>query len=131
VTGADPMLLAHDERADLADFLACLTPERWEAPTLCSERRVRNVIAHIISFNDLGPVGSSTTRTSAVRSERRKRSRRSASPRRCPSRRSPRRSGAFSRVRGLRLVATDIDWSTGNGPAVEGSACNVLGSLVR
>jgi len=74
VSGADPMLLAQDERADLADFLACRTPEQWEAPTLCSEWRVRDVVAPIISFDDLGLVGSSTTRTSAVRSERRKRS---------------------------------------------------------
>jgi uncharacterized protein (TIGR03083 family) len=29
---------------------------------------------------------------------------------------------AFSRIRGLRLVATDIDWSTGRGPVVEGPA---------
>ena len=51
------MRLAQDERADLADFLACLTPEQWEAPTLCSKWRVRDVVAHIISFDDLGPVG--------------------------------------------------------------------------
>ena len=29
---------------------------------------------------------------------------------------------AFSRARGLRLVATDLDWTSGRGPAVEGPA---------
>jgi hypothetical protein len=29
---------------------------------------------------------------------------------------------ARSRIRGLRLVATDLDWSTGDGPIVEGAA---------
>ena len=30
--------------------------------------------------------------------------------------------GAAKRIRGLALVATDLDWSAGKGPAVEGSA---------
>lgn len=29
---------------------------------------------------------------------------------------------ARGRIRGLRLVATDLDWSTGDGPLVEGPA---------
>jgi len=57
VTGPDPMRLAQDERADLAELLAGLTPEQWDAPTLCSTWRVRDVVAHIISFDDLGPLG--------------------------------------------------------------------------
>ena len=35
------------ERRDLADVLAGLTPEQWEAPTLCAGWRVREVVAHI------------------------------------------------------------------------------------
>jgi uncharacterized protein (TIGR03083 family) len=49
--------LARAERADLADFLAVLPPERWEAPTLCSEWSVRDVVAHIVSYEGVGPVG--------------------------------------------------------------------------
>lgn len=35
------------ERADLADFLAALTPEQWETPSLCPGWTVRNVAAHL------------------------------------------------------------------------------------
>jgi hypothetical protein len=35
--------LARGERADLADFLATLSPQEWEAPTLCDRWRVREV----------------------------------------------------------------------------------------
>jgi len=50
----DTMRLARDERADLPDFLATLTPEQWDAPTLCTLWRVRDVVAHIFSYEDLG-----------------------------------------------------------------------------
>jgi uncharacterized protein (TIGR03083 family) len=45
--------LARDERADFAAFLATLTPEQWQAPTLCTRWRVRDVVAHVISYDDL------------------------------------------------------------------------------
>jgi uncharacterized protein (TIGR03083 family) len=35
------------ERRDLADLLATLPPERWQAPTLCDGWRVREVVAHM------------------------------------------------------------------------------------
>lgn len=57
MTDTELMRLAQDERADLAGFLAGLAPERWDAPTLCSRWRVRDVVAHIISYDDLGPTG--------------------------------------------------------------------------
>ena len=53
-SGPDTMCLARDERADLADFLATLTPEQWDAPTLCTLWRVRDVVAHMFSYEDLG-----------------------------------------------------------------------------
>ena len=34
------------ERTEQADLLATLTPEQWNAPTLCAGWRVREVIAH-------------------------------------------------------------------------------------
>jgi uncharacterized protein (TIGR03083 family) len=51
------MALAQDERADLAALLATLTPDQWEAPTLCEQWRVRDVVAHMFSYEELGPVG--------------------------------------------------------------------------
>ena len=38
--------LAREERLDLADFLAGLTPEQWASPTLCEGWCVRDVAAH-------------------------------------------------------------------------------------
>jgi uncharacterized protein (TIGR03083 family) len=56
-SGPETMRLAHDERADLADFLATLTPEQWDGPTLCTRWRVRDVVAHVISYDGLSTVG--------------------------------------------------------------------------
>ena len=50
----DTMALARDERADLAELLATLSPEQWDAPTLCEGWRVREVVAHVYSYEDLG-----------------------------------------------------------------------------
>ena len=41
------------ERTDLADFLADLEPEQWQVNSLCEGWRVRDVVAHIMSFDDL------------------------------------------------------------------------------
>ena len=43
--------MATAERTDLADFLATLTPEQWDAPSLCEGWRVRDVVAHVMSFD--------------------------------------------------------------------------------
>jgi uncharacterized protein (TIGR03083 family) len=51
------MTMARAERSDLADFLATLAPQDWEAPTLCSKWSVKDVVAHVISYEELGPVG--------------------------------------------------------------------------
>jgi uncharacterized protein (TIGR03083 family) len=53
-SGPDTMRLAREERADLAEFLSDLTPDQWDAPTLCTLWRVREVVAHIYSYEDLG-----------------------------------------------------------------------------
>jgi uncharacterized protein (TIGR03083 family) len=47
--------LAREERLDLADFLAGLTPEQWAGPTLCEGWRVRDVAAHVVSFEGMTP----------------------------------------------------------------------------
>jgi hypothetical protein len=49
----DVRRLARQERADLAAFLATLSPQQWQAPTLCASWRVRDVVAHVISYGDL------------------------------------------------------------------------------
>lgn len=46
------MSLARAEREDLADFLDTLTPEQWEVPSLCRGWRVRDVVSHMISYED-------------------------------------------------------------------------------
>lgn len=35
------------ERTDLADLTDSLTPEQWDAPTLCTAWKVRDVVAHV------------------------------------------------------------------------------------
>ncbi|MEJ2885266.1 maleylpyruvate isomerase family mycothiol-dependent enzyme [Actinomycetospora aeridis] len=53
----DTVALAREERAELADFLATLTPEQWEAPTLCRGWSVRDVAAHVVSYDVQGMTG--------------------------------------------------------------------------
>lgn len=49
--------MATAERTDLADLLATLTPDQWEAPSLCEGWRVRDVVAHVMSFDDVTLLG--------------------------------------------------------------------------
>ena len=49
----DARRLAREERADFAAFLATLSPQQWQAPTLCAGWRVRDVVAHVIGYDDL------------------------------------------------------------------------------
>ncbi|HYH31702.1 MAG TPA: maleylpyruvate isomerase family mycothiol-dependent enzyme [Pseudonocardia sp.] len=171
------MALAHDERADLADLLADLAPQQWDAPTLCTGWRVRDVVTHMISYevlsrreiarravrarfrpDRLNALGVAEHRDddpqellARLRSRLEPRGltagfggrialvdgmihhqdirRPLGLPREIPRERlrpalefarlaPPIR--AFWRIRGLRLVATDLDWTTGRGPEVRG-----------
>lgn len=47
------MALATDERRDLADFLATLSAEQWQTPSLCGEWNVTELVAHIVSYEEL------------------------------------------------------------------------------
>ncbi len=176
-SGPDTLSLARDERADLADFLATLTPEQWDGSTLCTQWRVRDVVAHMFSYEDLGLLAL-VRRFAAARFDAdrvnalgvaayadhgpddllaRVREHLQPSgltarfdgrialtdglihhqdirraldlPREVPDDRlqaalrfAPGAPpiGAAKRIRGLRLAATDVDWSTGDGPTVEG-----------
>jgi uncharacterized protein (TIGR03083 family) len=51
------MAMARDERAELVDLLVTLTPEQWDAPTLCTDWRVRDVVAHVFSYDELSTLG--------------------------------------------------------------------------
>jgi uncharacterized protein (TIGR03083 family) len=171
--------LAREERADLAAFLKSLSPEQWEAPTLCAEWRVRDVVAHLLSYDELDR-GALMQRFAKGRfvldrvnavgvAEYNRRSpeelaafldahlepsglpaafggmvslidgtihhqdirRPLGIPRDIPPERllatlrcalfAPAVRG-FWRARGVRLVATDLDWSFGRGPEVRGRA---------
>ncbi|MEU6716820.1 maleylpyruvate isomerase family mycothiol-dependent enzyme [Nonomuraea sp. NPDC046802] len=175
----DLMRLAQDERSDLAAFLATLSPHQWEAPTLCDGWRVRDVVAHMISYDELDGRGllrrfaagrflpdrvnavgvahyasrSPEELQSLLAEHLRPRGLTTAFggkialtdclvhhqdirrplglPRDIPPERllpvlpmalnAPVIRG-FWRVRGVRLVATDLDWSSGKGPEVRGKA---------
>ena len=52
--GVDMRRLARDEQADFAAFLATLPLPQWQAVTLCARWRVRDVAAHVISYDELG-----------------------------------------------------------------------------
>ena len=177
------MHLARAERADLLALLTDLEPRQWDAPTLCAGWRVRDVVAHMISyeglrgrelFRRLARGRFELTRTNAVgvaemrdagpdellalleqRLEPRGLTagfgcrvalldamihqqdirRPLDAPRTIPPERlRPALSfarfappiGAFWRARGLRLVATDLDWSDGRGPEVHGPGESLL-----
>ena len=61
MTRPDLMPLAEEERADLLTLLRDLTPSQWEAQSLCTQWRVRDVAAHVVSYDEL-----SKTRTVAT-----------------------------------------------------------------
>lgn len=51
------MDMARAERAELAAFLTTLTLQQWETPSLCAGWSVKEVVAHMISYEDLGVFG--------------------------------------------------------------------------
>lgn len=51
------MAEAAAERHELADLLAGLRDDQWEAPTLCERWNVRELVAHVVSYEELGPAG--------------------------------------------------------------------------
>jgi uncharacterized protein (TIGR03083 family) len=171
------MHLARAERADLLALLTDLAPDQWDVPTLCTGWRVRDVVAHMISYdglrrrelirrfvrgqfrlgriNDIGVAESRDAGPDELLALLEQRlepnglttgfggrvalldamihqqdiRRPLGAARTIPAERLiPALSfarfappiGAFWRARGLRLVATDLDWSAGRGPQVRG-----------
>jgi uncharacterized protein (TIGR03083 family) len=177
------MSLARAERGDLTDLLATLTPAQWNAPSLCAGWRVREVVAHMFSYDELSLAGlvsrfirggillrrvnvvgvaayaghSPDDLLALARKHQQPRGlttgfggkvaltdatihhqdirRPLGLPRDIPSdrlrvvldfARTAPPIGAWRRVRGLTLVATDLDWTAGKGPVVEGPAESLL-----
>ena len=171
--------LARAERADLLALLTDFEPHQWDAPTLCAGWRVRDVVAHMISYeglsrrelfarfvrgrfhhgrvNDLGvaerhdagpdellalleqrlePNGLTTgfgcrvaLLDAMIHQQDIRRplglARTIPADRLLPALSFARFAppiGAFWRARGLRLVATDLDWVAGRGREVHGPA---------
>lgn len=56
-TGASLMEMAQAERADLLAFLTTLSPAQWATPSLCDKWTVKDVVAHVISYEELGVAG--------------------------------------------------------------------------
>jgi uncharacterized protein (TIGR03083 family) len=50
----DVMAMARDERADMAEFLGSLRAEQWDHQSLCVGWRVRDVAAHVVSYEEQG-----------------------------------------------------------------------------
>ena len=130
--------LARAEREDFAAFLETLSPQQWEAATLCERWNVREVAGHAISFDEL-------TRTESVRrflkgrlmvdrinqigvddyADRTPDQLIELIRRYGTSRYAPTIRGAW-RARGVHLVGTDIEWSHGKGPDVQGPGGEAL-----
>jgi uncharacterized protein (TIGR03083 family) len=187
LAGVNARRLARDERADLAAFLATLSPRQWQAPTLCARWRVRDVVAHVVSYDELDMRGLLAhamrgyfrpSRVNAVALERYRTlgpeqllelltvhlqprglpaalggrvaltegvihhqdiRRGLGLPRAVPPERLliPLRLaligpdiGGLWRIRGVRVVATDVDFSAGAGPEVRGEAEALLMAIV-
>lgn len=47
------MQMACEEREEFADLLAGLSPKQWERLSLCERWRVRDVVAHVLSYDEL------------------------------------------------------------------------------
>jgi uncharacterized protein (TIGR03083 family) len=185
-TTVDAMAMARAERADLLELLTTLTPAQWDTPTLCSRWRVRDVVAHMFSYEELSTPGligrfvrggiatgrvnqigvdayadrSPDELLALVRAHSQPRGltagfggrialtdgtihhqdirRPLGLPREIPAdrllctldfARGAPTIGSKKRIRGLTLRATDLDWSTGTGPVVEGPAESLLMAL--
>ena len=51
------MQMACDEREDFAELLAGLSPDQWEQPSLCEKWHVRDIVAHVLSYDELSRWG--------------------------------------------------------------------------
>ena len=57
MANSETWAMVHRERAALADDLATLTPEQWDAPSQCDGWTVRDVVAHMTASAMITPPG--------------------------------------------------------------------------
>lgn len=57
MSNSDLMRLAQEERADILALLQQLAPRQWATTSLCSAWTVRDVAAHIVSYDELSHLG--------------------------------------------------------------------------
>ena len=53
MTASTTIQMACEEREDFADLLAGLSPVQWDHPSLCERWRVHDVVAHVLSYDEL------------------------------------------------------------------------------
>jgi uncharacterized protein (TIGR03083 family) len=53
----DTWTMVAETRTDLASYLETLRPEQWDAPTLCAEWKVRDVVGHVVEGANKIPMG--------------------------------------------------------------------------
>lgn len=53
----DMKVSARAERTQLADLLHSLTTQQWQTPSLCEGWSIRDVVAHMLSYEELSPGG--------------------------------------------------------------------------
>ena len=184
----DLTTMATQERRELAELLASLNDQQWDAPSLCGNWRVRDIAAHVIAYLDRsrfefvaalakhrfqldrlnaadvdsysacppqsivdamqehaaprgvrsGFKGRITLAESMIHQQGIRRP--LNLPRRIPAQRL-RAALTFARIaplirggwttRGLRLIATDLDWASGRGPEVRGPGEAILMAMVQ
>lgn len=61
MTKSDLLPLAEEERADFLAMLRELAPEQWDAQSLCTKWRVRDVATHVVSYDELSKISTATT----------------------------------------------------------------------
>jgi uncharacterized protein (TIGR03083 family) len=184
---ADLMPMIHAERANLAEFLATLTPEQWSEPTWCDKWNVQELVGHLVAAANItaghffpGFVMSGFNFDRFVDKDLRQFA--TGTPAEVKQRfdgvitstRKPpgptyvalgevmvhgedirrplgvkgehpaehlvtlaelyKKTGvplrAKKRLEGLKLTATDVDWSTGDGPEVSGPAMSLVLAMV-
>jgi len=55
---ADTWTMVAEARTDLASYLEGLTAEQWDAPSLCGQWKVRDVVGHLVGGANKIPMGT-------------------------------------------------------------------------
>jgi hypothetical protein len=87
----------HAERTSMADIMATLTPTQWSTPSLCEGWTVQQTAGHIV-------VGAEQSNGKNANFP----------------------VGTKRRIEGLRLHASDLDWTHGTGPEISGAGVSLL-----